>query len=179
MRTEEPTAPTEGAIAVISGVTVKFPPVPTTPETVTEIGPVVAPTGTGATMVVLLQLVGAAGIPLKLTTLDTCVLPNPLPLIVTAVPTGPTAGDTLVIVAGIVNVSGFEFWLATVTINGPVVAFVGTGTAMLESLQVEGVPATPLNVTVLDPCDAPKFPPAIVTLSPALPVAGVALKIYG
>jgi len=37
----------------------------------------------------------------------------------------------------------------------PLVAPVGTGTVMLVALQLVGVPATPLNVTVLVPCEAP------------------------
>jgi hypothetical protein len=34
---------------------------------------------------------------------------------------------------------------------------------MLVGLQLVGVPAVPLNVTVLVPCVAPKFVPVIVT----------------
>jgi hypothetical protein len=39
----------------------------------------------------------------------------------------------------------------TVTKTGPVVALAGTGTAMLVALQLEGVAAVPLKVTVLVP----------------------------
>jgi len=39
----------------------------------------------------------------------------------------------------------------TVTTTLPEVAFVGTGTAMLEALQFVGLAAVPLNVTVLEP----------------------------
>ena len=70
MRTDEPHAPADGAIAEINGVTVKIPPVPTTPATVTDTGPVVAPRGTWAVILVLLQFVGSAGIPLKLMLLE-------------------------------------------------------------------------------------------------------------
>ena len=43
-----------------------------------------------------------------------------------------------------------------VTTTGPVLAPIGTGAVMLVSLQLVGVAALPLNVTVLDPCAAPK-----------------------
>jgi hypothetical protein len=57
----------------------------------------------------------------------------------------------------------------TVTTTFPVVAPVGTGTAMLVALQLVGVPAVPLNVTVLVPCVVPKFVPVIVTAVPTAP----------
>ena len=61
----------------------------------------------------------------------------------------------------------------------PVVAPVGTGAMMLVALQLVGVAATPLNVTALVPCDAPKFAPAIVTEAPTGPLFGVRLVIEG
>ena len=67
--------------------------------------------------------------------------------------------------AGVVTVK-FTPLLATpptVTTTFPVVAPVGTGTTMLVGPQLVGVPAVPLNVTVLVPCVAPKFVPVIVT----------------
>ena len=57
----------------------------------------------------------------------------------------------------------------TVTTTFPVVAPLGTGTTMLVALQLVGVAAVPLNVTVLVPCVAPKFVPAIVTEVPTGP----------
>jgi hypothetical protein len=57
----------------------------------------------------------------------------------------------------------------TVTTTFPVVAPLGTATAMLVALQLVGVPAVPLNVTVLVPCVAPKFVPVIVTEVPTGP----------
>jgi hypothetical protein len=51
------------------GATLKVTPLLATPPTVTTTGPVVAPDGTGATMLVLLQLVGVAAVPLKVTVL--------------------------------------------------------------------------------------------------------------
>ena len=49
--------------------------------------PVVAPLGTEVTMLVALQLVAVAGVPLKLTMLVPCVAPKFAPVIVTGVPT--------------------------------------------------------------------------------------------
>jgi hypothetical protein len=51
------------------GSTVKLTPPLVTPLTVTITFPVVAPAGTGATMLVALQLAGAALVPLKVTVL--------------------------------------------------------------------------------------------------------------
>jgi uncharacterized protein YraI len=67
----------------------------------------------------------------------------------------------------------------TVTTTLPVVAPVGTLVTMLVSLQLAGVAATPLNVRVLPPCDAPKFVPAIVTGVPMGPDAGLRLCMFG
>jgi hypothetical protein len=60
----------------------------------------------------------------------------------------------------------------TVTTTGPVVAPVGTGTAMEPAFQLVGVATVPLNRTVLVPCVAPKFAPAIVTAVATAPEAG-------
>ena len=60
-----------------------------TPPTVTTTLPVVAPLGTGTTMLVALQLVGTPAVPLNFTVLVPCVAPKFVPVIVTAVPTGP------------------------------------------------------------------------------------------
>src|SRR5258706_185575 len=79
-----------------------------TPFTVTTTGPVVAPLGTGATMLVALQLVGVAVVPLKRTLLLPCVDPKFVPVIVTDVPTAPDVGDRLVRVGG---------WLTSVTVH--------------------------------------------------------------
>jgi len=62
------------------------------PATVTAMLPVVAPVGTGAVMLVSLQLVGIAVIPLKVSVLEPWVVPKPVPVIVTGVPIGPLLG---------------------------------------------------------------------------------------
>jgi len=48
---------------------------------------------------------------------------------------------------------------------------------MLPALQLVGVAAVPLNLTVLVPCVAPKLAPAIVTDVPTNPDAGFRLAI--
>ena len=53
----------------VCAVTVKVTPLLARPPTVTTTGPVVAPAGTGATIDVLLQLVGVAAVPLNVTVL--------------------------------------------------------------------------------------------------------------
>lgn len=93
--TEVPTGPEVGFRLAIFGagaeVTVKVDPLLARPPTVTTTGPVVAPVGTGALMLVSLQLVGLAALPLNVIVLVPCVAPKWLPVIVTAVPTGPDA----------------------------------------------------------------------------------------
>ena len=54
----------------------------------------------------------------------------------------------------------------TVTTTFPVVAPSGTGKEMLVEAQLAGMPATPLNVTLLAPWTVPKFVPVIVTREP-------------
>jgi hypothetical protein len=100
---------------------------------------------------------------------------------VTGVPTLPDAGDTLPIHGAVllgggpvdtVKLTPLLACPPTVTTTAPVVAPVGTGTTRLVALQLVGVPAVPLNVTVLVPRVAPKFVPAIVTTLPTTPDAG-------
>jgi hypothetical protein len=136
-------------------LTVKFEPLLATPPTFTRTFPVVAPLGTGATMLIALQLVGIAATPLKVTVLPPCDEPKFAPVIVTDVPTSPRGGVRLTRVGGgeAVTVKRTPL-LATplaVTTTFPVVAPLGTGTAMLVSLQLVGVATVPLNVTVFEP----------------------------
>src|SRR5437667_453791 len=68
------------------------------PPTVTTTGPVIAPTGTGAEMLVALHVLGVVKVPLKVTVLVPCVEPKLVPAIVTAAPMPPTVGVREVIV---------------------------------------------------------------------------------
>src|SRR5258707_6100305 len=73
--TEVPAIPDVGFRLVMVGVTVKFTLLLANPPTATTTGPVVAPVGTGTKMLVALQLVGIAVVPLHVTVLATCVGP--------------------------------------------------------------------------------------------------------
>lgn len=133
-------------------VTVKGTPLLAWPATVTTTLPVVAPEGTGTMRLKLLQLVGVAGTPLKVTVLAPCVPPKVEPVIVTDAPTGPDVRLRLVI-AGVI-------WKTTESPNpptmteitaGPADRFGGVRPPMLVSLQLVGASRTPPNVTVLLP----------------------------
>ncbi len=63
----------------VAAVTVKSMPLLAVPPTVTTTFPVVAPAGTGATMVVALQFAGVAAVPLKVTVLVPCDAPKFVP----------------------------------------------------------------------------------------------------
>ena len=169
--------PGGGAAAMVNNI-----PLLICPATVTVTLPVVVPVGTGTTMLELLQFVGSPFTPLKLTVLLPCVAPKFAPKIVTDVPTGPDAGDRLVMLGtGIVTVNGFPLLTcpATVTVTLPVVAPAGTGTTMLVLPQLVGVPVIPLKLTVLVPCVAPKFVPTMLTDVPTGPDVGVRLVMLG
>jgi hypothetical protein len=116
-------------------------------------------------MLAALQLVGVVAVPLNVTVLDPGVAPKFVPVIVTGVPTGPEVGLRLAMLGAVavpvVTVNAMPLLAAppTVTTTFPVVAPAGTGAMMVDALQLVGVAAVPLNVTVLVPCDAPKFAP--------------------
>ena len=78
------------------------------PPIVTTTFPVVAPPGTGTTMLVADQLVGVAVVPLNVTALVPLVAPKFDPVIVTDVPTGPLDGATLVTLGTVTTDSGLK-----------------------------------------------------------------------
>src|SRR5947209_1464667 len=178
-----PTAPLVGASDVTSGVgnTVNATPLLATPLTVTTTFPVVAPAGTGTTALVADQVVGVAVVPLNLTVLVPCVAPKLVPVIVIEAPTEPLVGasDVMLGVGNTVNPTPLLATPPTVTTTLPVVAPAGTGTMMLVPDQLVGVPAMPLNVTVLVPCVAPKLVPVSVTGVPTGPLTGVRVVMLG
>ena len=92
---------------------------------------------------------------------------KPVPAIVTTVPTWPETGVREVMFGEdgiIVNGSGLLAVPPTVTTTLPVVAPGGTAATIVVLLQLVTVNApTPLNVTVLSPCEEPRFAPEIVT----------------
>ena len=123
----------------------KFTPLLATPPTFTTTFPVVAPVGTDVAMLVEVQLVVVAGVPLNVTVPED---PKLLPVIVTAVPTGPEVVDRLVIFGDTVKVIPLLATPPTVTTTFPVVAPAGTDVAMLVEVQLVVVAGVPLNVTV-------------------------------
>jgi hypothetical protein len=121
-----------------------------TPLANTTTFPVVAPDGTVTPMLVALQLVTLAAVPLKLTVPDPCVDPKFVPVIVTAAPTAPVVIDRLVMLGAetTVKVSPLLFTPLANTTTFPVVAPDGTVTPMLVALQLVTLAAVPLNLTV-------------------------------
>src|SRR6516165_350156 len=131
-------------------------------------------------MLVALQLVAVAATPLNFTVLVPCVAPKFVPVITTGVPGRPEAGfKPAIVVAAVVTVYMTPLLGSppTLTTTLPVAAPLGTVTVMLVALQLVAVAATPLNVTVLVPCVAPKFAPVIVTWVPTAPELGFRLVI--
>ena len=134
-------------------------------------------------MLVALQLVDVAGVPLNVTVLVPCVAPKLAPAIVTVAPTGPCVRPRLVILGPAdVTVKGRPLLATadTVTTTLPVTAAAGTLTVMLVAAQVEAVPAkaTP-KVTVLAPWLVPKPVPVMVIGIPVAPEAGFRLVMFG
>jgi hypothetical protein len=175
--TDAPTAPDAGDRLVILGVgiNVKLTPLLARPLIVTTTLPVVALAGTGTTIDVAVQLVGVAAVPLNVTV---PVVPKFVPVMVTDVPTGPDAGDRLVMLGVGINVKLTPLLARPliVTTTLPVLAPAGTGTTIDVAVQLVGVAAVPLNVTVPD---VPKFVPVMVTDVPTGPDAGDRLVMLG
>jgi hypothetical protein len=122
------------------------------PLTVTTTFPAVAPIGTGTSILVLLQLVGIAVVPLKVTVLVPCEVPKLFPERLMLV---PTAAVTFVMLdmegGGTVKVTPLLDWPPTVTTAAPLVAPAGMVVPIVVSLQLVAVAGRPLIVTVLVP----------------------------
>jgi hypothetical protein len=99
-----PTTPDAEERVEIVGTTVKAIPLLAPPFIVTTTLPDVAAKGTDTTMDVAFQLVAVAGTPPKLTTFEPCDPPNPVPVIVTDVPTTPEVVESLVMTGSAVPV---------------------------------------------------------------------------
>lgn len=184
MVTEVPTAPAAGLRPVILGTIPKIRVLLLTPETTTLTPTLLygsSPLGTTATILVSLQLVTVAEMEPMLRELVPWVAPKPVPVMVTELPAGPEVGLSAETSGPTVTVKGIPLLACppTVTTTLPVVAPAGTGTTMLVALQLEGVAAVPLKVTLLAPWEAPKFEPEIVTGSPTTPLFGLTLEIVG
>jgi len=146
------------------------------PGVVTEIFPVVAPLGTAAVIWVALITENVAAAPLN----ATAVAPvRFVPLIVTAVPTGPDVGEKLVTVGATVTVklvADVAVPPGVVTEIGPVAAPAGTVAVIWVALITENVAALPLNATAVAPV---RFVPLIVTAVPIGPDVGEKLVTVG
>ena len=136
----------------------------------------VAPAGTGAVMLVALQLVGVAVIPLNVTVLAPCAAPKPVPAMLTEAPAGPDVGVSPAMM-GITAKAKPLLGAAEFTMTGPEVAPVGTVTTMLLGLQLTGIPFTPLKLT--EPVIGPKPVPLIVSDVPQAPEAGLMPVMFG
>jgi hypothetical protein len=179
--TAVPTGPEVGDRLAMEGaiVSVKLTPLLAIPPTVTTTLPVVAPAGTVTAMLVELQLVGVAAVPLKVTVLPPWLDPKLTPEMVTVEPIGPDAGARPEMEGATVKLLPLLVRPPTVTTTLPVVAPLGTVTAMLVGLQLVGVAAVPLKVTVLPFGLDPKLSPEMVTAEPIEPDAGARSKIVG
>jgi hypothetical protein len=183
MVTAIPTAPNVGEMLVMLGVglTVNVFPLLASPATVTMTFPVVAPLGAGVTILVAVQLLGKAVVPLNVMLLAPWLEPKPLPLMVTDVPTASELGDRLLIL-GAVTVNDLPLLAvpATVTRTLPVVAPVGTMALIVVALhEVMVVAVVPLKVTLLPPWLEPKPVPVIVTDEPDPPDVDDRLVMLG
>src|SRR5258706_4542845 len=86
-------------------VTVNETPLLARPPTVTTTMPVVAPAGTGTTMLVADQLVAVAAVPLSVTALVPSGPPQLFPAVVTPLAARPPLRERLVMVGGTVTVN--------------------------------------------------------------------------
>lgn len=147
------TAPDVADRLVIAGVTVKFTPLLATPLAFTTTFPVVAPLGTVVVMLVAVQVPTVAAVPLNASVPVPCGDPKFVPVIVTAVPTAPVLTDKLVMLGAgtTVKLTPLLSTPLACTTTVPVVAPDGTGTTMLDALQLVGEAVVPWNFTVLVP----------------------------
>jgi hypothetical protein len=134
----------------------------------TLMGPVVAPDGTVAVILLVLLKVDVAETPLKLTEVAPVKL---APEIATLVPTGPLVGVKLVIRSATRKVNGAVVAVPAgfVTLIGPVVALAGTVAVICVFESTPYVAATPLNLTAVVP---EKLTPVMTTLAPTPPLPG-------
>lgn len=154
--TEVPSGPEVGFRPVMLGVgrTVKDTPLLARPLTVTTTIPVVAPFGTGTTMLVALQLVGVAAVPLKVTVLLPCEATKFVPVMVTEVPTGPDVGLRFEMLGEMLNNAVLLATPKTTTFTPKKVKgerSLGTVATTLVSLQLVTVAVEEPNITELVP----------------------------
>jgi hypothetical protein len=140
---------------------------------VTTTFPVVAPLGTVTPILVEVQLVEVAEVPLNVTV---PVVPKVVPVMVTGAPTAPAMIDKFVMFGVTVKLLGLLATPPPVTTTFPVVAPLGTVTEILVEVQFVALAVVPLNVTV--PV-VPKVVPVIVTPDPTTPVLVDKFAMFG
>ena len=120
------------------------------PPTVTTTDPVVAPDGTGTVILPEAHAVGVADVPLNVTVLVPCVLPNAVPVMVIGVVTTPSVLDRLAIAGPgwTVKFTPTDELPLTVTTIFPLVAPAGGFVTICVELHDVGFASMPLNVTV-------------------------------
>lgn len=133
-----PVPPAVGPTLVIVGAetTVKGTALLAIPDAVTTTLPVVAPAGTGTTIVVGFQLVGVAAVPLNVTLLVPTIGPKFIPSIVTKVPTAPEARDS-VLMTGAMKVPWYSSALeraAPLLFSPPTIRTIPLGSSVAVSL---------------------------------------------
>src|SRR3954453_20964069 len=98
MVTADPIGPAEGDKLVSGGATVTEDgsALLASPPTVTTTLPLVAPAGTGTTMLFADHVVGVAAVPLNVTVLVPIAAPKLLPVMTAALGIGPLGGERLV-----------------------------------------------------------------------------------
>jgi hypothetical protein len=150
---------------------------------VTEILPLAAPGGTVVVMLVAVDAVTVAAVPLKLAELFDGVVLKLVPVMVTVVPTSPLAGAKPVMVGGGITTVKSEVLMAvrefTVTEILPVEAPGGTVVVMLAEVDAVTVAAVPLKATVLFAGVVLKLVPVIVTIAPTTSLAGAKPVMVG
>ncbi len=179
------TALPSGVMSVMVGVgnTVKLAVVVSvTPFTVTEIGPVIASAGTSALILVVVDAVMLAVIPLNDTVFSASGVLKFVPVIVTIAPTAAPVGLKLLIVGlgkTIKLVAEGRVTPLVVNVILPVVAPGGT-LVVRDVVVAESVIAVVLlNLIMLSAVVGPKFEPLIVTTAPIAPLPGVKPEIPG
>ena len=172
--TDAPTAALLGLKLEITGVgTVKLVELfPVIPLTVTEIGPVVAPTGTAVVILVVVEPDTVARTPLNRTVLLAAVLLKLVPEIVTITPYTPLPGLNPEI-DGVPKTVKFEELLIVTPLEvieiGPVPAPAGTAVVILVEFHEVTTAGVLLKVTT----GVSKFVPVIVTMVPLIPPVGL------
>ncbi len=180
--TVAPIAPLAGLKPDMDGVgkTVKLVELVTvTPLVPTEIVPLTAPAGTVEVILIGVEVVTTASVPLNLTMLLAGVALKFVPEMVMVAPIAPLSGlkPEMVGDGSTVKLPALEMvTLLVVTVIGPVPAPTGTVVVMLVALELVTIAGTPLNVTLGVPV---KFVPVMVTVAPTAPLVGLKAAMVG